>query len=60
MTKRISAHGIEEFTSLMDASIAGSISEYRSIVFVFAQHPQLGEIVGISTPHEQFILTNGA
>jgi hypothetical protein len=60
MTKRISAHGIEEFTSLLDASVAHSISEHPSVVFVFATHPQLGEIVGVSTPHENFVLTNGA
>lgn len=59
MSKRISAHGIEEFTGLLDASQAHSISEYPSAVFVFATHPQLGEIVGISTPHENFVLTDG-
>lgn len=59
MTKRISAHDIEEFTNVLNASTVNSMVDFRSAVFVFAQHPQLGAIVGISTPNEQFILTNG-
>lgn len=59
MTKRISKHDIEEYAGLLDASQAHSIVEYPSAVFVFAEHPQLGKILGISTPNENFIVTNG-
>ena len=59
MTKRISTHDVEEFAGIFDASSVGSIVEHKSAVFVFAKHPRLGEIVGISTPHESFLITDG-
>ena len=59
MTKKLTNHNLDEFVGLLDASEVASIVEYPSAVFTFAKHPQLGEIVGIATPNENFIVTSG-
>jgi hypothetical protein len=59
MTKRITKHDLEEYAGIFDSCDVGTIVEHKSAVFAFAKHPELGEIVGISTPHETFLITDG-
>ena len=57
--KKITTHGIEEYSDILSGAKVHTIAEYPSAVFCFATHPALGEIVGVSTVSESFLLTRG-
>lgn len=58
--KKITTHGIDEYSEILSDANVHTIAEYPSAVFCFATHPILGEIVGVSTVGESFLLTKGA
>jgi hypothetical protein len=59
MVKKVSVHELDEYSDIMEASQVSSIFEFNSAVFCIAVHPTLGEIMGISTHGETFVVTNG-